>query len=95
MTRLLIPWLALTTAASVALAQDAGAPPAEPAPAAQATPAAPAPAARVTYALQPASSDLYVVLRIALPPARDEAAKAAYRQFAQALHFNPRAQLGV
>ncbi len=63
MTRLLIPWLALTTAASVALAQDAGAPPAEPAPAAQATPAAPAPAARVTYALQPASSDLYVVLR--------------------------------
>lgn len=39
--------------------------------------------------------DLYVVLQIALPPADDEKAKAAYRAMADALPFNPRAQLGV
>ena len=39
--------------------------------------------------------DLYVVLRIALPPAQTEAAKAAYRDFEKALPFNPRTHLGV
>jgi len=39
--------------------------------------------------------DLYVVLRVALPPANTEAAKAAYREMEQALRFNPRAGLGV
>jgi curved DNA-binding protein len=45
----------------------------------------------------PASTpgDLYVVLQIALPPAADEKAKAAYRAMAEALPFNPRASLGV
>jgi curved DNA-binding protein len=39
--------------------------------------------------------DLYVVLQIALPPASDEKAKAAYRALAEAVPFNPRAHLGV
>ncbi len=39
--------------------------------------------------------DLFVVLRIALPPADDEAARAAYRDFAGRFDFNPRADLGV
>jgi len=39
--------------------------------------------------------DLYVVLQIALPPARDEKAQAAYRALAEAAPFNPRAHLGV
>lgn len=39
--------------------------------------------------------DFYVVLQIALPPANDEAAKAAYAAMAGALPFNPRASLGV
>ncbi len=39
--------------------------------------------------------DFYVVLQIALPPAVDEPAKAAYRALADALPFNPRASLGV
>jgi curved DNA-binding protein len=39
--------------------------------------------------------DLYVVLQIALPPANDEKAKAAYAAMAAALAFNPRASLGV
>jgi len=39
--------------------------------------------------------DLYVVLRIALPTAETEAAKAAYRELEKALSFNPRAALGV
>ena len=39
--------------------------------------------------------DLYAVIQIALPPANTEAAKAAYRDMAQALKFNPRARLGV
>jgi curved DNA-binding protein len=45
----------------------------------------------------PASTpgDFYVVLQIALPAAADEKAKAAYRAMADALPFNPRANLGV
>jgi len=45
----------------------------------------------------PAASagDLYVVLQIALPPANDEKAKAAYRAMGDALPFNPRAHFGV
>jgi curved DNA-binding protein len=39
--------------------------------------------------------DFYVVLQIALPPAADANAKAAYAAFAAALPFNPRASLGV
>jgi curved DNA-binding protein len=39
--------------------------------------------------------DLYVVLQIALPAANDEKSKAAYRAFADALRFDPRANLGV
>ena len=39
--------------------------------------------------------DFYVVLQIALPPANDEKAKAAYAAFAAASPFNPRASLGV
>ncbi len=39
--------------------------------------------------------DLYAVLEIALPPASDEKAKAAYRAMADALPFNPRSSLGV
>jgi curved DNA-binding protein len=39
--------------------------------------------------------DFYVVLQIALPPATDEKAKAAYRAFASTVPFNPRADLGV
>jgi curved DNA-binding protein len=45
----------------------------------------------------PAASpgDFYVVLQIALPAARDDQAKAAYRALADALPFNPRSTLGV
>lgn len=39
--------------------------------------------------------DLYVVLQVALPPALDDKARAAYRAFADALPFNPRSRLGV
>jgi curved DNA-binding protein len=39
--------------------------------------------------------DFYVVLKIELPAAEDEKAKAAYRAMAAALPFNPRAKLGV
>jgi curved DNA-binding protein len=39
--------------------------------------------------------DFYVVLQIALPPANDDDAKAAYGAFAAALPFNPRTTLGV
>ena len=38
---------------------------------------------------------LYLLLEIALPPAVSEAAKAAYRQLAQAAPFDPRRHLGV
>lgn len=40
------------------------------------------------------AGDLYVVLEIALPPALDARAKAAYEAFAAALPFDPRARLG-
>jgi len=39
--------------------------------------------------------DFFVVLQIALPPANDEKAKAAYAALAAAQPFNPRASLGV
>ena len=39
--------------------------------------------------------DFYVVLEIALPVAADAKARAAYRAFAAACPFDPRAQLGV
>jgi curved DNA-binding protein len=39
--------------------------------------------------------DFYVILQIALPPATDDKAKAAYAAYAAALPFNPRASLGV
>ncbi len=39
--------------------------------------------------------DLYVVLRIALPPADTEQARALYQKMAQELAFNPREKLGV
>lgn len=38
--------------------------------------------------------DLYAVLRITLPPADSAAAEKAYREFAQASNFNPRAGMG-
>jgi curved DNA-binding protein len=41
------------------------------------------------------AGDLYVTLEIALPPAHDDKARAAYLAFASALPFNPRAHLGV
>jgi curved DNA-binding protein len=37
--------------------------------------------------------DLYVVLKIALPPAESESAQEAYRAMAKAFDFNPRADL--
>ena len=39
--------------------------------------------------------DLYVVVRIALPPADSEDAKALYREMERKLNFNPRARMGV
>ena len=39
--------------------------------------------------------DLYVVLRIALPPAKTEQAKDFYKKMEQELAFNPRKHLGV
>lgn len=39
--------------------------------------------------------DFYVALQIALPPATDDKAKAAYRAMAEAVPFNPRTSLGV
>jgi len=39
--------------------------------------------------------DFYVVLQIALPPAETGSAQAAYRDMEKALHFNPRARMGV
>jgi curved DNA-binding protein len=42
-----------------------------------------------------APGDLYVVLQIALPKADNDAAQKAYRAFAKATEFNPRAHLGV
>ncbi len=39
--------------------------------------------------------DLYAVLQVALPPAKTDAAREAYRQLERAAPFNPRANLGV
>ena len=39
--------------------------------------------------------DLYAVMQIALPPADDDQARAAYAAMASALPFDPRANLGV
>jgi curved DNA-binding protein len=39
--------------------------------------------------------DFYVILQIALPPANDDKAKAAYAALAAAVPFDPRASLGV
>jgi len=39
--------------------------------------------------------DFYVILQIALPPAQDEKAKAAYAAMAEALPFDPRAAMGA
>jgi curved DNA-binding protein len=39
--------------------------------------------------------DLYAVLQIALPAAKDDKARAAYAAMAAAMPFNPRANLGV
>ncbi len=39
--------------------------------------------------------DLFVVLKIALPPADTEADRSAYREFEQVFEFNPRTGLGV
>jgi curved DNA-binding protein len=39
--------------------------------------------------------DLYVVLEVVLPPAGDDRARAAYRQMAHDLAFDPRATTGV
>lgn len=41
------------------------------------------------------AGNFFVVLEIALPPADDEKARAAYRALAAALPFNPRARMGV
>jgi curved DNA-binding protein len=41
------------------------------------------------------SGDLYVILRVVLPPADSEAAKTLYRQMRDQLGFDPRATLGV
>jgi len=40
-------------------------------------------------------ADLYVVLQIALPNADDAAVKRAYEEFAKAVDFDPRAQMGA
>ena len=42
-----------------------------------------------------APGDLYVVLKIALPPVESDAAQAAYRQLEKSQAFNPRAHMGV
>ena len=39
--------------------------------------------------------DLYIIIQVALPRADSETGKDAYRKFAQAMPFNPRARLGV
>ncbi|MDP9137988.1 MAG: DnaJ domain-containing protein [Pseudomonadota bacterium] len=41
------------------------------------------------------AGDFYVVLQIALPPARSEEAQRLYREMQQKLAFNPRQHLGV
>jgi len=39
--------------------------------------------------------DLYVILKVALPPAGTDSEKAAYEKMRQSFSFNPRASLGV
>jgi curved DNA-binding protein len=39
--------------------------------------------------------DLYAVLKIVLPPAKDENSRALYRKMAEEMAFNPREKLGV
>ena len=39
--------------------------------------------------------DLYVVLQIALPPAETDEAKALYKEMAEKMKFNPRADMGA
>ncbi|MFV2004464.1 MAG: DnaJ C-terminal domain-containing protein [Gammaproteobacteria bacterium] len=41
------------------------------------------------------AGDLYVVLQIALPPAKTDTEKAAYEKMKQTFNYNPRAKLGV
>lgn len=41
------------------------------------------------------AGDLYVVLKVVLPPADSETAKQAYQEMKRTLNFNPRAHLGV
>jgi curved DNA-binding protein len=41
------------------------------------------------------AGDLYVILKVVLPPADSEAAKQAYQDMKRTLKFNPRAHLGV
>jgi curved DNA-binding protein len=43
----------------------------------------------------PVAGDLYVVLKIAVPPAETPAAQAAYRELEKVSTFNPRARLGM
>jgi curved DNA-binding protein len=43
---------------------------------------------------EPAGDEL-VMLEIVTPPATTDTAKAAYREMAERLHFNPRAEMGV
>jgi curved DNA-binding protein len=39
--------------------------------------------------------DFYVILQVALPPANDDKAKAAYAAMAAAMPFDPRQSLGL
>jgi len=41
------------------------------------------------------AGDLYVILKVALPPAGTDSEKAAYEKMRQSFSFNPRASLGV
>lgn len=41
------------------------------------------------------AGDFYVMLEVVLPPASDDKARAAYRQMAKDLAFDPRAALGA
>jgi curved DNA-binding protein len=41
------------------------------------------------------AGDLYITLSVVAPPANTEPARAAYRELASQLAFNPRAGMGV
>jgi curved DNA-binding protein len=41
------------------------------------------------------AGDMFVVLRVVLPPADTEEAKAIYQRMADELGFDPRSELGV